>query len=110
MHPPQFRLLIDRMMRVPCWQVHFKFFQSLWIVYFMTLVKCLGRPHLLQFKRWMLECLVPANPLAGYNLLLATQFFAKKPKQGRNDHDVPRGIPVETASCGCFILRTVLTI
>ena len=47
--------------------------QSLWIVYFMTLVECLGRPHLLQFKRWMLARLVPANPLAGYNLLSATE-------------------------------------
>lgn len=29
-------------------------------------------------------------------------------QQGRNHHDVPRGMPVKAAPCGCFILRTVL--
>ncbi|EFX77729.1 hypothetical protein DAPPUDRAFT_247272 [Daphnia pulex] len=45
---------------------------SFWLVYFMALVECLGRPHLLQLKRWMLARLV-ADPAAGYNLLQATE-------------------------------------
>ena len=48
---------------------------SLWFVYVMALLQCLGRPHLLQFKRWMLAGLV-ADPLAGYNLLSATECCA----------------------------------
>lgn len=47
--------------------------QTLWIVYFMALVECLGRPHLLQFKRWIMARLVWGNPAAGYNLLSATE-------------------------------------
>lgn len=46
---------------------------SFWLVYFMALVECLGRPHLLQLKRWMLARLVAADPAAGYNLLQATE-------------------------------------
>jgi hypothetical protein len=45
---------------------------SFWLVYFMALVECLGRPHLLQLKRWMLARLV-ADPAAGYHLLQATE-------------------------------------
>lgn len=44
---------------------------SLWIVYFMALTECLGRPHLLQFKRWIFARL--ASPAAAYNLLAATE-------------------------------------
>lgn len=45
---------------------------SFWLVYFMALIECLGRPHLLQLKRWMLARLV-ADPAAGYHLLQATE-------------------------------------
>jgi hypothetical protein len=45
---------------------------SFWLVYLMALIECLGRPHLLQLKRWMLARLV-ADPAAGYHLLQATE-------------------------------------